>query len=977
MRVAWRLIVVVVPVAIVIWFVAHSRSKPVGERLRSAREALREGRLDEAFESATSISDGPLRNAALLTAGEVRQRQERFDEAVSLYLEIGEEADEAVVAKQTAGDILLRQGQWSRAEEVWRGVLRTSPADEFVLNRLVLLLAMEGRRWESRELVETLVRNETCTPESLSLAGDLDHVIDSRSEIQAARVKSPNDVVLLLGLAKIRIEEGESDEAKTLIDQVLKGRPELVEGWIVAGQWAVDRPGEEYHKWLRGVAAVPAVQQHPDFWVILGRHEELAARPESAARCYYQAARLHPDSIAAHYHLGRKLQALRSGEEARPFIERAARLERLRESLDAIRKRPNAKRMGDVADLLEELGRIRESRLWTRLVCQSSPGDCEALRPDLMRRESAVADPEFPMVVASACPALQIDLTSLPLPVLQRIAHADRSGDFMRETVALKFIDEAEQAGLNFTYFNSSDPTTDGMRMFEFTGGGVGAADYDRDGWPDLYLTQGAVFPKSVVADGRIDLDRLFRNLGNGRFGDATLGSGIVDPYFSQGLAWGDLNHDGFCDLYIGNFGPNRLWLNNGDGTFSDVSEDLSDRGGDAWSTSVGMADLDGDGAVDLYAVNYVEGPEVTSRLCLQQGRMRTCHPTVFPAAEDSFHRGTGTGQFQEATVEAGLSSPNGLGLGLTIADFDGDLSLDLFVANDSVPNFFFVRERGSSPARFHEMAYANGTAVDSDGKPQACMGIAVDDLNEDGLLDMYITNFYQESNVLYRNLGEGLFSDATREADLRELCYLLLGFGVQSLDADGDGRRDLVIANGHIDDMRDLGIPFRMPPVLLMNQGEGRFTRQPAQLAGGYFETDRLGRGLAVIDWNRDGREDFAVSHLDEPMALVTNRSSGGGHWLKIHVVGTQSPRAPIGASVTVRESGRERVKQLTAGNGYQCSNSPELVWALESEAPVTVEIRWPSGRRDEWSQVPANREVVCIEGQGWHPVAPVGASP
>nr|MDQ3331282.1 CRTAC1 family protein [Planctomycetota bacterium] len=302
---------------------------------------------------------------------------------------------------------------------------------------------------------------------------------------------------------------------------------------------------------------------------------------------------------------------------------------------------------------------------------------------------------------------------------------------------------------------------------------------------------------------------------------------------------------------------------------------------------------------------------------------------------------------------------------------------IDLFVANDSTSNFYFVNQsdgRGG-PLSFEEQAQALGVAVDRDGKPQACMGIACDDADGDGLLDLFVTNFYGESNTLYVQQPDELFVDNTRPAGLREPSLFMLGFGTQFLDAELDGLPDLVLTNGHVDDFRPEGIPYRMRPQYFRNAGKGRFEEVRSPSLGPYFSTELLGRGLTKLDWNRDGLEDFVVSHLlDDPVALVTNESPEVGRHLAVHLRGVRRARDAIGATVVVTAGDRTWTRQLTAGDGYMASNERRLVFGLgESETVDSLEIRWPGGGVQRFKGLAAGTELLFIEGRAApHALAP-----
>jgi hypothetical protein len=540
-------------------------------------------------------------------------------------------------------------------------------------------------------------------------------------------------------------------------------------------------------------------------------------------------------------------------------------------------------------------------------------------------------------------------------------------------SAAIRF--EPANAGIDFQYFNSADPTTPGARMYEFTGGGVGVLDFDLDGRPDLYFPQGCRWPPEPSQTEYVD--RLYRNVGNG-FRDVTISARIVEPSFSQGVACGDFDDDGFQDVYVANIGGNRLFHNRGDGTFADVTDssgfeaalagsrerDGSSEGG--WTTSVMIADLNGDALPDLFDVNYVTGRDVFDRICDHDGTPRVCSPTVFDAAPDRFWLNRGDGTFSDVTRLVGLEAGGGTGLGVVAADFDGSGRLSLFVANDARPNHFFrnVSEPGVALPRFEESAASMGLATDREGASQACMGIAAGDANGDGRLDLFVTNYADEPNALYEQQADGTFTEMSRESGLARPSIELLGFGTQFLDGDGDGRKDLIVTNGHVDDFRFKGYEYAMPTQVYRNLG-GRFELLPAAAVGDYFTSMRRGRGLARLDWNGDGRDDFAVSHLDEPAALLTNTSPGSGGTIAFLLKGTSSARDAIGTVVEVTVAGERHVAQLTAGDGYEASNERVVtIGTGNADFVEEIAVRWSSGRIEKVADLPTRSRWVLIEG-------------
>jgi hypothetical protein len=314
------------------------------------------------------------------------------------------------------------------------------------------------------------------------------------------------------------------------------------------------------------------------------------------------------------------------------------------------------------------------------------------------------------------------------------------------------------------------------------------------------------------------------------------------------------------------------------------------------------------------------------------------------------------------------MIAPNGKGLGLLAADFDNRGQLSLFVANDGTPNFYFsnIAQRGQPP-QFVEKAVASGLAFDRDGRSEACMGIALDDMNHDGMWEIFVTNFHKESNTFYRQQSAEFFHDETRNAGLEVPSLPFTGFGTQFLDAELDGRPDLVVLNGHIEDFRYQGIPFRMRAQFYRNIDGSHFREIAAETIGEYFSREQLGRALARIDWNRDGRTDLVATNLDTPVALLQNESERAGHFLKVRLSGVQCERDAIGAVVRVQlGDAPPLIKQLTAGDGYQASNERELIFGLGDASRVDkLIVRWPSGAEQTWQGLETDQEILIVEGR------------
>lgn len=499
----------------------------------------------------------------------------------------------------------------------------------------------------------------------------------------------------------------------------------------------------------------------------------------------------------------------------------------------------------------------------------------------------------------------------------------------------------------------------------ESMSGGVGFIDFDSDGWIDIYLVNGSTLEAERTGENPA-VNRLFRNNRDGTFTDVTDRAQVGDDKWGMGVCVGDVNNDGFEDLYVTNFGPNVLYLNNGDGTFHDFSRE-SGTDDPSWSSSAAFADYDHDGDLDLYVSNYlrfdINRPPVDSPLCRYRGIKVQCGPRGLPAQADRFFENQGDGRFLDKTREAGMATTQSYyGMGVVWGDYDNDGDPDIFVANDSTPNFLF---RNNGDGTFTEAALIAGVAFSGDGKEQAGMGVDFSDFDNDGDLDLFVTNFSDDTNTLYRNLGGGLFEDATQEAELGRISWQKLGWGTAFADVDLDGWKDLLLANGHVFpqvDQHQTGTSFRQPNFIFRNLRNGRF-QELASLAGGGFSEIRSSRGLAVGDINNDGQLDLLISNLDEAPSLLLN---GGipGNWILLKLKGTRSNRSAIGARVYVRTGELTQMGEVKSGASYQSQSDLRLHFGLGPSRDVDLlQVRWPGGAIQELRNVRANQILTIHE--------------
>jgi hypothetical protein len=495
--------------------------------------------------------------------------------------------------------------------------------------------------------------------------------------------------------------------------------------------------------------------------------------------------------------------------------------------------------------------------------------------------------------------------------------------------------------------------------MVETFGSGVAWIDYDNDGHPDLYFVNGA--PGTPNA--------LYRNKRDGTFEDVTAQAGLAadanTTAYKTGVAVGDYDNDGDLDLYVTAYGPNLLFRNNGDGTFTDVTAAAGVAGGPVeWSTSTGFFDYDRDGDLDLYVVNYLDYRLDDNPYCgfRKEGYRAYCGPTMFDGMADRLFRNNGDGTFADVSRQAGIANPAGKGLGVVFCDIDRDADLDIYVANDLVRNFLF---RNNGNGTFTDIAYAAGVGFDANGKPQAGMGVDCADVNGNGLPELFVTNFADELNTLYDNLGNGLFEDATVKLGLGS-GFGPLGFGTKFFDLDNDADLDLYVTNGHVSDNTHLfqsTSTYKQKDLLYENVG-GRFQDVSSQ-SGPALQVEHVGRGLAAADYDNDGDVDLIVTRVGEPPMLLQNQRAPAGHWLVIRAVGRagRSNRFGLGATVRIQAGDTTQVRDVTNVSSYQSANDVRLHVGLGPAAVAQrIEVLWPSGATQVVTDVAAN-QVLAIE--------------
>lgn len=676
-----------------------------------------------------------------------------------------------------------------------------------------------------------------------------------------------------------------------------------------------------------------------------------------------RVAEARPLDTPVLYQLAQALERLEQRAAAEALLARVQKQEQVNNLVFRIRKTTHlpmarlAPLVLDVSRLLAEIDRGSEGMLWLRAIAGPSV--------DRPQWETAMAR-------CSAAPAApRLTLPRIPPPHApgeETMAKSlGRNRAFSAgEPQPIPLEERQDAAGIDFRY----DSGAIGQKwLLETLGGGAAVLDYDGDGWPDLYFAQGGPLGPDGKSPAPRPTDRLYRNLGSGRFQDVTRQAGLGDTGYSHGCTAGDFDNDGDPDLLVANFGECVLYRNEGDGTFVDVTRQARLRG-ERWHTSAAFADLDGDGSLDLYVVTYVNEPYKTCRR--PDGTLSACSPANYTAQPDVLYRNRGDGTFEEISESAGILVPDGKGLGIVVADLDDDGRPDIYVTNDGTPNFLFRNEGvdASGNLKFEEIAMRAGCAVNAHGQSQAGMGIACVDFDGDRRLDLVTTNFFNEGATYYHNHGSDLFEDLTATSGLLEPTRRLLGFGTQPVDLDNSGRFGLMIANGHIDDFGDRHEPWKMRPQAFAGDGGGHFQERNCE-GNRYFSQEMLGRAVIRGDFNRDLRTDLVVTHLDRPAALLQNTAQTGGRAIALDLVGIASNRDARGTQVTIVAAGVTHLIKLTGGDGYLASNERKLTVGIGAAGKVDVRIRWPNGKESEQTDVPADSSWRVVEGVGFFSAA------
>lgn len=944
-----------------LFFALRDATMPAQELVNAAKIALKDKQYADAERLANLVPlSVPEYKNAMLIAGEAATKLKRLEDAAAYYRAIPvDDSENSVLAQFYLANVLIHTGDISSAFDAFEHVLKSEPNDVATHSRMAFLYAASARRWESRPHLELILRSGGATVEELALLADLERPVDEEAYLRKCAQSYPKDPNVRLGLASVAATNGQLVSAVLELENLTREQPDLMAAQALLGELLASERSSRFDAWH---AQLPATaNQWPDIWYAQGLRAQLQGNRKAAARSFWEVLRISPIHRRANYQLGRVLAELHD-PNAKQFAEQSRQLFSLTQSLmHAMRSEGrNEVVMREIVTSMDQMGRVWETCAWAQLSSTNFP---QAAWPSsFLQRLAPLLNDQLPMVMADRNPANSCDLSSFP------DYHEILSTDVSKPSVAsesateasLQFLEESTR-GIDFVYKNAADESTRGSRMQEQTGGAVTVVDLDQDGWQDLYFVQGAQWPtgSDVPVPGDTLIDRVYRNRFGKMFQDITTLSGISERGFGQSCAAGDFNNDGFDDLYVANIGQNSLLLSNGDGTFTSVP--LPTESPVHWTSSCAIADIDSDGLPDLIEINYVSGGDAFSRICSG----RACSPSTFNGTLDQVHFNAGDGRVNSLSAATPVAESKGLGL--VVFRNPGANLPSIFVSNDQTPKFLLTLtpDESGKPA-LTDSAFRTGLGYSGDGLLTAAMGIAADDVDHNGLLDFFVTNFKDESNTLYLQISENLYQDMSRTAGLDAAGIPYVGWGTQFFDADLDGDLDLVVTNGHVEDYRDENGEYHMRPQLFRNTGDTQFQEVPAQQAGDYFAQKFLGRGLAKLDWNQDGLMDFAVSNMGSPASLVTNTTKTTGSFINIRLHATTTSRDAFYSRVEVQTEQSIWTQQLCAGSGYHASNERLLQFGLGVDSGIrSVRVFWPSGAETRIENPATNCTLELVENQ------------
>lgn len=902
-------------------------------------------------------------------AAQLLSAQGNVDEAVAMLDAAAENTPEQESGWQMRAALLMAGAQrWQEAIDRLTTLVDRNPDLDEARHQLADLLNLRGYRFDANEQVRELCRRGGATPAQL-----LGLVVPSASHAglsQKPNIEDPESIEKLgpMNVARALMSEGEiGDAAKVLSrSQPLADRHPAAIALYGQLLWQ-SQQFDAFDRWRP--TAGPACQRYPAFWMAVGGWAMRERDFNTAVRMFAEAILREPGDIMACDRIVQALAASGHPRESERMRQRGVTIDTLVQKTKSVllSSNPPLDEINEISQLLNQIGRPAESLAWFRIALERMGSPESAMRQ--LDQALAHLDRADFQTTTQATRMCGIDLTTFPLDlsglaVDQAPKRSPTPVTAQPSTPPLEpaFANIARDVGLDFRYRNATTPVEREFLIFQQIGGGVGCFDYDLNGRVDFYIAQAAGDPPNGL--GNLP-NVLFRNHGEA-FVAVTELAGCDDRGFSGGVTCGDWNQDGLPDLVVANIQRNSLFINQGDGTFRRESADAV-WNDPAYTTSVAIADISGDHLPDIIEINYLDDPRIYDPIEHDSdgSPLNLPAPNQFQSAVDRVFVSKGDSSLVGSVVGDPEHPLPGTGLGVVVTDVDGAPGNEIFVANDHLANHLWEPSSPSdSNQPWQETAALRGVALGTNGMPLGCMGIAVADFDENGRVDLHVTNFEKQWSNHFMQTSPGVFEDLVVAFGLAQPTLEMVGFGTQAIDYDNNSVIDLVIGNGHVEDMTPRGGDFEMPTQMFTIR-DSRFESIRVTGDDEYWNADHLTRAVAYCDWNRDGRVDFVATDLQEPFALLENRTETTSHWLQLQLVGTRCERDAVGATVRVTIGPRTVTKVVQAGDGYMCKNESVLCYGLADHTSVDrVEILWPDGEQQVLSELAADERWQIVQG-------------
>lgn len=919
---------------------------------------------------------------------------------ITQFEEVISASDESRLAlkqqvRQTAGD-LVAQGRLFSAVELLQQFLDSEPNHADLRADLAGLQLQIGLQEDSAVHLQWLVQHGHAGAGELVALCDLSRPQVSIEMCRQSLNQQPSDLRPMLGLVRLAMFRGQWDSARQMCDAMLESQSEFLPAQIYRHAAMVRQDDLSSINRVLQSEPIPAYYQSAEAtstWALLAnQHKDF----EAAVRWASLAISVDPNHRQALSVLVDSAAGCGQSSLATAAAQRLKLLESLSQHVERYLtwKRTSQSAAMAIADVMRQLGRHWESVSWARLatVMPADPVEDLPLRLEPFRSLLNASTPwQQPLSLADPYPTGQSSISELAalwadlkkLETQNQIVGSDDINDSPSPKDSFSLVDESQRRGLSHItkiQWNGPEPPSgsdspSGLWIWQSSVGGAGIIDFDNDGWDDVLLTNADGLPTQRNSSANV----LYRNL-NGYFEARTSddsGNPLGDVGFTQGVAIGDYNEDGFEDCYVCNIGQDRLYRNNGDGSFADVTSQVLPELGEQlkqpnlWTSSAALADVNLDGLTDLFRVHYCSGLSPYQQKCYAEGQNehRSCQPLTFDAGPDELLLGDPSGIFDPRSRLAGDTEP-GRGLGLMIGQLDDVGGMDIYVANDMTANHWWnypIAESDTQQQRMVDQAFIRGVAISGRSVSQASMGIAANDLDGDGDLDLFVTHFEDDHNTAYEQIGSGRYRDSSAAWGVVEPSQPMLGFGVAAVDLNLDGHCEILIANGHVDRMNNDSL-FEMPMQLMVRTAKPQPVYQLATSSvGDYFDRPGLRRAIVRSDFDHDGRLDVVVSGLNESSGLLMNRTKPVGRPISVRLVGTKCSRDAVGAVVTLRAGDFQQTQYRLAGNGYQCSDDPKLHFAIPDGVDlnrIEIFVVWPDGDRQTISSTDCH---VSVGGTQW----------